>query len=258
MQAGAITGYFDVAQITLYAFWVFFAGLVLYLIRENKREGYPLIADSPNARSVVEGFPPTPPGKTFILGEGGMHVSRAAERPVAAIPVGPYPGAALQPTGNPMIDGVGPASYAMRTDVPDVGFDDRLPKIVPLRVAKDFFVATEDPDPRGMPVVAGDGLVAGRCVDVWVDRSETIIRYLEIEVPTAAGSRRALLPMNLAKITWGTRPRIRAVSILAAQFADVPALRNPDQVTLLEEDMIMGYYGGGTMYAKPSRLGPLL
>ena len=32
----------DVTQIVLYAFWLFFAGLVYYLRREDKREGYPL------------------------------------------------------------------------------------------------------------------------------------------------------------------------------------------------------------------------
>ncbi|MBU6437489.1 MAG: photosynthetic reaction center subunit H, partial [Betaproteobacteria bacterium] len=45
MQTGAITGYIDVAQLVLYAFWVFFAGLIYYLHRENKREGYPLESD---------------------------------------------------------------------------------------------------------------------------------------------------------------------------------------------------------------------
>lgn len=38
---GAITSYIDVAQVTLYVFWIFFAGLLFYLLRENKREGYP-------------------------------------------------------------------------------------------------------------------------------------------------------------------------------------------------------------------------
>lgn len=42
METGAITGYIDVAQVVLYIFWAFFFGLVIYLLRENKREGYPL------------------------------------------------------------------------------------------------------------------------------------------------------------------------------------------------------------------------
>jgi photosynthetic reaction center H subunit len=35
-------------------------------------------------------------------------------------------------------------------------------------------------------------------------------------------------------------------------------LASPDQITLREEDMVMGYFGGGTLYAKPSREEPLL
>jgi hypothetical protein len=44
MGTGAITGYVDAAQVVLYVFWIFFAGLIVYLIREGKREGYPLEA----------------------------------------------------------------------------------------------------------------------------------------------------------------------------------------------------------------------
>ena len=38
----------------------------------------------------------------------------------------------------------------------------------------------------------------------------------------------------------------------------MPGIRNPDSVTLLEEDKIMAYYGGGTLYATPQRQEPLL
>ena len=42
MATGAITEYVDVAQLALYGFWVFLAGLVYYLTIESKREGFPL------------------------------------------------------------------------------------------------------------------------------------------------------------------------------------------------------------------------
>ena len=45
MQTGAITSHIDVAQVALYAFWIFFAGLIFYLRSEDKREGYPLQSD---------------------------------------------------------------------------------------------------------------------------------------------------------------------------------------------------------------------
>ena len=65
---------------------------------------------------------------------------------------------------------------------------------MPLRVATDFSVEHPDPDPRGMNVVGADGAVGGVVRDLWVDRSEALIRYLEVEVPAAGGARRVLLP----------------------------------------------------------------
>ncbi len=47
-------------------------------------------------------------------------------------------------------------------------------------------------------------------------------------------------------------------AILASQFADVPALRNADSVTLLEEEKVAAYYGAGTLYATSERADPLL
>ena len=69
---GNITGYVDIAQLLLYAFWIFFAGLIYYLVRENHREGYPM-ESSTNGRVVVSGFP-IPEPKTFLL-EGGRSVT---------------------------------------------------------------------------------------------------------------------------------------------------------------------------------------
>ena len=45
---------------------------------------------------------------------------------------------------------------------------------------------------------------------------------------------------------------------LADQFADVPTLKSPDQVTKLEEDKITAYFAGGHLYADARRLEPLL
>ena len=47
-------------------------------------------------------------------------------------------------------------------------------------------------------------------------------------------------------------------ALLASQFANVPATKDPDRVTLLEEDKISAYYGAGTLYATPARTEPLL
>ena len=45
---------------------------------------------------------------------------------------------------------------------------------------------------------------------------------------------------------------------LGHQFADVPGTKSTDQVTQLEEEKIMAYYGAGTLYAEPSRVDPLV
>ena len=61
--------YIDFAQLVLYLFWAFFFGLIIYLRREDKREGYPLDADRPDSLKV-QGFPSMPAPKTFVLRDG--------------------------------------------------------------------------------------------------------------------------------------------------------------------------------------------
>ena len=169
----------------------------------------------------------------------------------------PWVGAPFQPTGNPMVDGVGPASWARRHDEPELAYDDGLPKIVPLRSAADFFLAAEDHDPRGYEVVALDGIAVGRVVDAWIDRSEYIVRYLEVELDPAIAPRRVILPMHFSKFR-NKQMLVKVASINSFQFPEVPALRHPDVITPLEEDKITAYYAGGLMYSTASRIGPLL
>lgn len=158
----------------------------------------------------------------------------------------------IEPAGNPLLSGVGPAAYAERSDTPDKTIDGRA-KIVPMRVATDFFVDSRDPDPRGFAVVGCDGGQAGTVTDIWVDRSEPQVRYLEVKV--AANSRSVLLPITCARVQVDRRA-VDVKSITAGQFAEVPGTRSADQVTLLEEDRIAGYYAGGYLYATPNRTEP--
>lgn len=253
----ALNGYIDLAQIVLYMFWAFFAGLIYYLHRENKREGYPLESDRSERapRVAVVGWPPLPDAKTYKLSHGGTFTSPTGpdKREVKATPAAGHPGAPLVPTGNPMLDGVGPAAYAQRQDVPDQTFHGEA-KIVPMRVATDFSVAEGDPDPRGMAVFGADGVQAGTVKDAWVDRSEVLIRYFEVELP---GGARVLVPHNFAKVLRA-KNEVHVNALLAKHFADVPKTKSPDQVTFLEEDKIVGYFGGGTLYAEPGRQEPFL
>jgi photosynthetic reaction center H subunit len=255
MQDGA---YLDVAQVTLYVFWIFFGCLIYYLRREDKREGYPLDSTALGG-GVVHGFPRMPDPKTYLLRDGHTatlpnHKNDRRDAPVA--PVAPWPGAPMGPTGNPMLDGVGPGSYADREDVPELNMDN-VPCIVPMRLAEGTYLEARDPDPRGMKVMGADSEPGGVVTEVWVDRAEALIRYLEVEVTTSAGAKRVLLPLPFAKID-GRRGRVWVNAILGSQFADVPSTKSPDQVTKLEEDRIVGYYGAGTLYATPARQEPLL
>lgn len=259
-MSAAITEYIDVAQLTIWAFWFFFAGLIYYLRQEDKREGYPLDSDRTErsgGRVKVVGFPALPKPKTFILpfNAGTVQAPRTeAPLKVNAKPSAPFLGAPFDPIGDPMTAGMGPGSSPDREKHTDMTEDGR-PKIVPLRVATDFSIAERDPDPRGMTVVGLDEEVGGTITDVWVDRSEPQIRYLEMK--TAKGGKQVLLPINFCRFNKKER-KIKVVSIRGEHFANVPTLAKPDQVTLYEEDKVCAYYAGGKLYATAERFGPLL
>jgi len=246
----------DAAQLVLYAFWLFFAGLVYYLRQEDKREGYPLQSDR-GPRITMVGWPPLPTPKTFLLPHGGSVQAPRVEAfdPVGnAAPSGRWPGAPLVPLGDPMVDGVGPAAYAKRRDVPDRTVLHGVTRIVPLRVDSAHSVAPCSTDPRGMTVVGFDGEPGGKVVDLWFDRAEMIFRYLEVEV---AGGKHTLLPMTLA-IVDGDKGVVKAASVKGAHFAKAPVTAKPDEVTLREEDRVSAYFASGHLYATTERSEPLI
>ncbi len=173
---------------------------------------------------------------------------------IPAKPVAGHPGAALEPTGNPMKDGLGAAAWAVdRADRPDLTVNG-IPRIQPMRVAHGYTVAERDPDPRSMTLVAGDGKTPGRVVDIWVDQAEPAIRYLEVELAAGGGTR--LVPMGYVSVRKRAG-ELRVQSIFSSHFPDIPTTKAADRVTLLEEDRIVAYFAGGYRYAEPSRLEPL-
>ncbi len=254
MLSGEIITGIDLADISLWAFTIFFFGLVFYLRREDRREGYPLEADT-TGREEESGTFWFAPIKTFKLphGKGTVSVPHGKRdgRTHALARTAAWPGAAYRPTGDPMVDGVGPASYAERGDFPDLTVDGQ-PRIAPYRASHGYLVAKEDKDPRGMKVIAADRKEVGEVIDLWVDRSEAIIRYLEVRLNEAQGGKRVLLPINFASIN-GDRRRVDVDALFAKHFANVPTTRSATEVTRLEEDKICGYYGGGKLYATPAR-----
>jgi photosynthetic reaction center H subunit len=253
MGTGAITQYVDVAQLVLYAFWFFFFGLIYYLVREGHREGYPLETES--GKGTITGWP-LPKPKTYLLHDGSEFTvpnDKVSPQKLMAEPTHAWTGAPLQPTGaNPMLDGVGPGAWADRADVPELTGHGH-PRLRPLRATPEFDVSSKNRDPRGVPVIGADGVAGGTVSDLWIDTGEGFFRYLEVAL--ADGSRRVLLPITFSRIK---RDAVYVKAILGHQFAHVPPLKSDDQITLLEEEKVMAYYGAGLLYAEPSRTESLI
>ena len=265
MNAAYIVGSFDVAELAFWLFFFFFIGLVLYLNRESRREGYPLEDDVTGA---VESMPlMTAPKKSFKLPHGrGTYVPEDQPRDsvdIAAKQSFGGGGAPYVPTGNAMKDGLGPAAYANRQDYPDLTFDGRN-RIVPIGDAHEIDIAPNDPDIVGWPVYDCNVELAGKVSDVWVDQAEHLVRYVEVE--TNAGDK-VLAPMAVTVVQgkgllhglgWETKELVQIDAITKDQFADAPRVATPGQITRLEEDKIQAYFGGGYMYATPERAEPFL
>jgi photosynthetic reaction center H subunit len=218
------------------------------------------LVDDYNRRTDKVGMSGIPRDKVFHMPNGDKIVI-PRHLPVEPLPpttnAGFVIGSPLEPSGNKLLSGLGPAAYAQRADKPDGQFHNGAPRIVPLRIAPELSLAIEDADPRGMAVVGADDAVAGTVHEVWVDRSEGVARFLEVALVPELGARTVMLPMPMVDIQ-ARRNRVKVYLILGAQFADVPAIKSDEQITALEEDKIAAYYGGGLLYATPARAEPLI
>jgi photosynthetic reaction center H subunit len=241
-------GNFDLASLAIWMFWGFFALLIYYLQTENMREGYPLETEDGHVPPNQGPFP-LPKQKTFILphGRGDVTVPNGAReaRELAMGRSAVSDGFPHLPLGDPMVDGLGPAAWAPRRDVPELDGHGHN-KLVPMALAPAFGV-TAGRDPRGLPVQASDNEVVGVISDIWVDAPEQLARYLEISLNT--GGKR-LVPVPMVKV-WKDRVRINSLS--SDLFSGVPTHKSATEVTLLEEDKISAYYAGGTLYASSKR-----
>lgn len=244
-------GNFDLASLAIWMFWLFFALLVYYLQTENMREGYPLEREDGTV-SPNQGPFPLPSPKTFVLphGRGSVTVPNGAReaREVALARTSDAEGFPLAPTGDPMVDGVGPASWAPRRDIPELDGHGHN-KLVPMSLATGFSVSAGR-DPRGLRVQAGDLAMVGRVSDLWLDAAEQLVRYIEVQLDSGV---KRLVPMPMAKIE-ADRVVVRALT--SDLFAGIPPTRSATEVTMLEEEKISGYVAGGLLYAadrRPSR-----
>jgi photosynthetic reaction center H subunit len=200
MGTGAITQYIDVAQIAFYIFLLFFIGLVIYLTLESKREGFPLETERFGQVRREEGILGMPRPVTYKTEFGKTYTAPLPTPPeverIAAEPSHPWNGAPMQPTGNPMLAGVGPGSYAQRADHVDYDLEGHA-RIRPMRLLPEFGLSSRDRNPIGMEVVGADGEVAGTVADAWIDHMEVTIRYLEVKL---GSGKTVLLPINFCRI----------------------------------------------------------
>lgn len=254
MNGGNIVGQIDVAQIAFYVFVGFFICLVFYLRREDRREGYPLEDELTGAPESPFGPLAEAEAKTFKLpfdrGTASVPKHRKEKVDIAAKRFENFPGAPYWPTGNPLADGVGPASYADRAKVPDLDAHGQA-RIVPMSSESGISVAPASTDPRGLPVTGADGKVAGTVSDLWVDRAEHMIRYLAID--TSMGT--VLAPMAMATVN---RSGVSIDAINAEDFAHAPKPAAAGEITRYEEERIVAYFGGGYLYANAERAEPWL
>ena len=91
--------------------------------------------------------------------------------------------------------------------------------------------------------------------DIWVDRADLLVRYLELEVQGDGGRR--LIPLPILSIDRDIG-KVRVSALLSHQFAQVPTTQDPDKVTIMEEERISAFYAGGRLYAEPKRQRPLV
>ena len=258
MKHGYLVGTIDVALLAFLAFVLFFIVLVFWLRREDRREGYPLEDELTGRLESIGGPMLTATAKRFILPFGRGTVTAPTAPNVGREPVDiaakrfeNFAGAPYVPTGNTLADGVGPGAYAQRAKWPDQDAHGRN-RIVPLASAEGISVYSGNVDPRGLKVIGADGKVAGTVSELWVDRAEHIIRYLEV---ATNGGRSVLAPMAMASIGRGS---VSIDAINAADFEGVPALGTAGEITRYEEERIVGYFGGGYLYANTDRQEPWL
>ncbi len=252
-----LVGGLDIAELTFFAFFLFFLGLVWYLRGEDRREGYPVEDDLTGA--AHGGTEPLffKPPKTFKLPHGLGEITTPTANARDELPTNVLPrhwaGEPLDVVGDKLTSGVGPASIAQRADRPDLDMHGQ-PRIVPTRlVAHPVTVHANDVDPRGLPVYGLDGVAAGTVKELWMDRAESCLRYLEVDLAGGAGS--ILMPITMSEVS---RRGVMTDAITGAQFAGVPRTKSMDQVTLLEEEKITAYFGAGYLWATPERAEPLI
>jgi photosynthetic reaction center H subunit len=90
---------------------------------------------------------------------------------------------------------------------------------------------------------------------MWVDVPEALVRYLTIDLNPEGSGKIRLAPINMVRIQ---SDRVSVRSLYGHNFEGIPTIKADDQITLLEEEKIMAWFAGGTMYADPKRAEPVV
>jgi photosynthetic reaction center H subunit len=90
---------------------------------------------------------------------------------------------------------------------------------------------------------------------MWVDVPESMVRFLTMDMNPEGTGQIRLIPINLCRIK---SDRVKVRSLYSHNFAGIPMTKSASEITLLEEEKIMAYFAGGTLYATPERTGPQL
>ncbi len=257
MFSPILAGGFDVAELAFWAFVLFFVCLVFYLRREDRREGYPLEDEITGRIDSAAGPFSSSLRKSFKLpfGRGTATTPTQMREAIdlAGRRIDRFAGAPYAPTGNPLVDGIGPAAWADRAPWPDQDVQGR-PRIVPIGEDGHMSIAKNDPQLIGWPVIAADGATAGTITDLWVDRSDHVLRYLAVTTPSG---REVLAPMAMAVVQRGRR-RVHIDALSAAQYEGAPSRAKPREITRYEEERVLAYFGGGYLYGLRERTEPLI
>ena len=253
MIRGAI-GHLDVAQIMLYAFFLFFAGLHLVPApgRPARRLSAGIRRTAPSSpRLPVHSLAQDLSPRRRLDRESAEFPGR--QRPINAVKVEPWPGAPHRADRRPVAGRRRPGSWNVRPDFAYKTFDGH-DVVAPMRVATNYAVADGGGNPIGFSVIGADGKVAGTIKDIWVDRAESMVSYYEIGL---TGGKSVLAPVHFCDVNFRART-VKITALTAEPVRRGAATEEPRRVTMQEEEKVAAVLRRRHALFDPARAEPLL
>ena len=242
-----VTQHIDLPQLAFWLFFLAFVAICWFLRKNDKREGYPLVA-SPFVGGAMLGAPDPGTPLTYVLNEGGTTSTPHdyPQAPAAVLPLYRFDGTPFRPTAELLGTSLGPGAWVMRKDEPMLTEGGEL-LLQPLRLCHEWSVSRGEANPRGMAVFDCRWRPVGIVADVWIDRGIRIIRHLEVELREQLGGGRVLVPIYHTTIAEAAR-EIRVTALSGPEFRAIPMPAAPDRITAREEDRLNAYFAAGRFY----------